>query len=118
MRRRREALTATMAERDVDHVVLYGANRTGSAVAWLTRWPVTREAIVVLTPAERDLLLVSFYNHVPNAQRIATEAEVRWAGSKPMETALDELRRRGATGACIGLVGPLGHGPHRALADL
>jgi Xaa-Pro aminopeptidase len=118
MRRRREALTATMAERDVDHVVLYGANRTGSAIAWLTRWPVTREALVVLTPAERDLLLVSFYNHVPNAERIATEAEVRWAGTRPMETALGELRRRGAGGSRIGVVGALPYGPYRALADV
>jgi Xaa-Pro aminopeptidase len=118
MRRRREALTATMAERDVDHVVLYGANRIGSAIAWLTRWPVTREAIVVLTPAERDLLLVSFYNHVPNAERIATEAEVRWAGTRPIETALGEFRRRGANGTRIGVVGPLGYGPCQALADV
>jgi Xaa-Pro aminopeptidase len=35
---------------------------------------------VVVTPGERDVLYVGFYNHVPNAQRIATEAEVRWIG--------------------------------------
>src|SRR5947209_6818490 len=72
--RRRLALDAAMAERDVAHVVLYGANRFGSAVGWLTRWPVTREALVIHTPGERDLLLVNFHNHVPNAASIATEA--------------------------------------------
>ena len=46
----------------------------------------------MFTPGERDLLLVNFYNHVPNAERIATEAEVRWAGPKPMATAIEELR--------------------------
>ena len=66
-----------MAEHDVGHAVVYGANRFGSAVGWLTRWPVTREALVVVTPGERDVLLVDFYNHVPNAARIATEADVR-----------------------------------------
>ena len=77
MRRRHEALEAVA---DVDHVLVYGANRSGTAVGWLTRWPVTREAIVVVTPGERDVLYVGFYNHVPNAERIATEAEVRWIG--------------------------------------
>ena len=43
-------------------------HRFGSAVAWLTGWPVTREAVVVHTPGERDLLLVNFYNHVPHAR--------------------------------------------------
>lgn len=78
MRRRHEALEAAMGE--VDHVLVYGANRSGTAVGWLTRWPVTREAVVVVTPGERDVLYVGFYNHVPNAQRIATEADVRWIG--------------------------------------
>ena len=65
---------------EVDHVLVYGANRSGTAVGWLTRWPVTREAVVVVTPGERDVLYVGFYNHVPNAQRMATEADVRWIG--------------------------------------
>jgi len=78
MARRHEALAAVMDE--VDHVLVYGANRSGTAVGWLTRWPVTREAVVVVTPGERDRLYVGFYNHVPNAQRLATEADVRWIG--------------------------------------
>jgi Xaa-Pro dipeptidase len=78
MARRHEALAAVMG--DVDHVLVHGANRTGTAVGWLTRWPVTREAVVVFTPGEQDVLYVGFYNHVPNAARIATEAEVRWIG--------------------------------------
>ena len=87
MARRRDALTAAMAERDVAHALLYGANRSGSAVGWLTRWPVTREALVVVSPGEPDLLLVNFFNHVPNAEEIATEAEVRWAGEAPIQAA-------------------------------
>ena len=67
---------------EVDHVLAYGARRSSTAVGWLTRWPVTRgEPVVVVTPGERDVLYVGFYNHVPNAQRMATEADVRWIGS-------------------------------------
>jgi Xaa-Pro dipeptidase len=118
MNRRRRALAAAMAERGVEHVLVYGANRFGSAVGWLTRWPVTREALVVFTPGERDLLLVDFYNHVPNAQRIATEAEVRWAGRSTIETAIEELRRRGGEGRRIGVIGPLSHAAWARLSEL
>lgn len=104
-----------MEETGAEHLVVYGANRFGSAVGWLTRWPVTREAIVVLTPGERSVLLVNFYNHVPNAQRIATESEVRWAGNA-IETALEELRRRGAAGRRVAVIGPLDHRAHASLA--
>ena len=118
LERRREALLAVMADNEVDHAVVYGANRSGPAVGWLTRWPVTREALVVISPGERDLLLVNFYNHVPNAERIATECDVRWAGNQPMATALQELRRRGAAGRGIGVIGPLGYRAHSGLVDL
>ena len=118
MARRRDALTAAMAERDVAHALLYGANRSGSAVGWLTRWPVTREALVVVSPGEPDLLLVNFFNHVPNAEEIATEAEVRWAGEAPIQTAAAELSRRGAGGGRIGVIGPLGYRAHGTLAEI
>jgi Xaa-Pro dipeptidase len=116
MQRRHTAIERVMAEREVDHLLVYGANRFGLAVGWLTRWPVTREALVVFTPGEQDLLLVNFYNHVPNAERIATEAEVRWAGPKPMVTAIEELDRRGARGGRVAVIGPLGYRPYAALA--
>ena len=112
MARRREALTVELEAAGAAHAVIYGANRAGPAVGWLTRWPVTREALCVFTPGERDLLLVNFYNHIPNAERIATEADVRWAGPKPMATAIEELRRRGAAGGRVAVIGPLGYRPY------
>jgi Xaa-Pro dipeptidase len=117
MARRREELAAELDAVGAAHAVIYGANRAGPAVGWLTRWPVTREALCVFTPGERDVLLVNFYNHVPNAERIATEAEVRWAGPKPMATAIEELARRGARGGRVAVIGPLGYRPHAALAE-
>jgi Xaa-Pro aminopeptidase len=107
-----------MVEHEVAHLLVYGANRFGSAVGWLTRWPVTREALVVVTPGERDVLLVDFYNHVPNAARIATEADVRPAAPSGIAAAVAELRARGAAGGRVGLIGPLGHRAHAALAGL
>jgi Xaa-Pro dipeptidase len=116
MARRRKALVAELEAAEAAHAVVYGANRAGPAIGWLTRWPVTREALCVFTPGERDVLLVNFYNHIPNARRIATEAEVRWAGPKPMATAIEELERRGARGGRVAVIGPLGYRPYAALA--
>ena len=117
MARRRDALAAELEAAGARHALIYGANRAGPAVGWLTRWPVTREALVVFTPGERDLLLVNFYNHIPNAERIATEADVRWAGPKPMAAAIEELDRRGARGERVAVIGPLGYRPYAALAE-
>jgi Xaa-Pro aminopeptidase len=118
MARRVAALDAVMAEREVAHALIYGANRSGSAIGWLTRWPVTREAVVVHSPGLRPVLLVNFYNHVPNALRIASDVDVQWAGERAIDTAMAELRRRGASGTQIGTIGPLDHRAHAGLAEL
>jgi len=116
--RRRTAIARVMAEREVDHLLIYGANRFGSAVGWLTRWPVTREAYVVVTPGERDVLFVDFYNHVPNARRMATEADVRACEGRGIELPLGALKQRGAGGKRVGVIGPLPWRAAKALEDL
>ena len=114
--RRRAGLEQAMAQAGVAHAVLYGANRSGSAVSWLTGWPVTREAHVLVTPGEPDVLLVSFFNHVPEARRRAVAADVRFAGDRPAVTLVELLRERGAS-APIGLVGPLPWNQYAVLAE-
>jgi Xaa-Pro aminopeptidase len=114
--RRRRALEQVAEESGVGAVVLYGANRSGAAVSWLTGWPVTREAHVLVVPGERDVLLVSFYNHVPEARRRAADADVRFAGDDPAATLVELLRERGLAGRPVGLVGPLPWNQHATLA--
>jgi Xaa-Pro dipeptidase len=109
--RRREALDAALGEARVDAVVLYGANRAGSAVQWLTGWPVTREAAVLHIPGERDLLLVNFFNHVPQAQRVATAADVEWAGPALIDRLAEEI----PAGARLGVMGAMPFGLHGSL---
>ncbi len=60
--RRRKAVAEVMAAQNLDHCVIYGANWTGSAVQWLTRWPVTTEAAVVFTPGKRDRIFIHYFN--------------------------------------------------------
>jgi Xaa-Pro aminopeptidase len=115
MQRRAAALDAVMDEADVSHVVVYGANRAGSGVQWLTGWPVTREAAVVHSPGRSDVLLVQFFNHVPQARALAAGASVRWAGPRTATTTADELRSRGV--GRVGVIGPLPFSAHRVLTD-
>jgi Xaa-Pro dipeptidase len=117
MRRRRTAFGREMERHGISYALIYGANRSGSAVSWLTGWPVTREALMVVAPeAEDDVLLVSFFNHVPQARRLAT-TRVEWAGPRAVATALDLMAARGRLPARIGLAGALPFDQYRLLAE-
>jgi Xaa-Pro dipeptidase len=109
MARRREALTDLLREHGADGALVYGFDRSGSAVEWLTGWPVTREAALLLRPGERDLLFVCFNNHVPNARRLAPDADVRPGNASALDAALDAL----ATRADRGATAPAPSGPGR-----
>jgi Xaa-Pro dipeptidase len=116
MTRRRAAVEAALAAADCDHLVFYGANRAGSAVQWLTQWPVTVEAIGVFTPRERDALFVQWINHAPLAKRLAAEAEVAWGGESSIRAVIKALEKRGARENRVGVIGPMNFAQHGALA--
>jgi Xaa-Pro aminopeptidase len=115
MRRRREDLRAELDRRDLSHALVYGANRSGSAVSWLTGWPVTREALLVVGPAEADdVLLVSFYNHLPQARRLS-RVPVESTGRNAVTTALERLGSGGGLPSRVEVAGPLPFGHYRTL---
>jgi Xaa-Pro aminopeptidase len=53
----------------------------------------------------RPTLLVQLYNHVPNARRVATTSDVRWAGTSPPETLAAVLEAAPVHEGLFGLVG-------------
>jgi Xaa-Pro dipeptidase len=116
MTRRRAAVEAALTAAECHHLVFCGANRAGSAVQWLTQWPVTVEAIGVLSPGERDALFVQWINHAPLAQRLAPEAEVAWGGESSIRAAIAVLEKRGARSDRVGVIGPMNFEQHAALA--
>ena len=116
MRRRRAAFGLELERNGVSYALVYGANRSGSAVSWLTGWPVTREALLVVAPDEDgDVLLVSFFNHVPQARRLSA-TRVEFAGARAVSTALDLMAARGRLPGRIGVVGALPFDQYRLLA--
>jgi Xaa-Pro dipeptidase len=114
MQARRDALLAAAGAAGAERLLLYGAHRAGSAVQWLTAWPVTREAAVIVEAGEPDVLLVQFYNHVPLASLLAPTAVVRWGGGSTLGQAANLLAARGRTRR-LGVVGPLPLGAERTL---
>jgi Xaa-Pro aminopeptidase len=113
---RRRSIVETMGAAGVSHLVAYGAERAGSAIPWLTEWPVTAEAALLLTPGEKPLLLVQHYNHLPNARAIAADCEVEWGGPSTLARLDDRLRARHTPGQRVGVLGPLRFGGHQKLA--
>ncbi len=111
---RRDRLLDDAERLGLDAVLVYGANRSGSAVPWLTCWQVTREAVVVLRRGAQPVLLVGFPNHVPNARRVARACEVTGAGERTSASVLDVLGRGPARR--VGVIGPAPHRLHAALS--
>jgi Xaa-Pro dipeptidase len=104
---RHQRMAEVLAAAGREHLVVWGANRAGSGVQWLTRWPVTAEAAAIVTPGRTDALFVQHHNHLPLARRLATETEVGWQHST-IGAALAELARRGARPGSVAYIGPLG----------
>ena len=104
-----------LAGRGAQHALVYGAERSGTAIPWLTGWPVTREAALVFSPGERDVLFVCHNNHVPNARRLAPDADVRPGGSSALAAALDVLATRTGRRGRLAVIGPV---PARAATRL
>ncbi len=116
MARRRSAIENLLEQSGVDHLVFCGANRFGSAVQWLTGWPVTAEAVGILSTGRRDALFIQYHNHMPQARRLAGEASVQWGGESSIRLAVKELESRGARADRVAFVGPLSVDQHAVLA--
>jgi Xaa-Pro dipeptidase len=117
MTRRRAAMAALLADEGLDHLIYCGANRFGSAVQWLTGWPVTTEAVGVFSPGLPDAMFVQHVNHAPLARRLAAPAEVAWGGGSSIACAIGVLEKRGARQGKIGVIGPMTFEQHAALAE-
>lgn len=109
------AVEYLIEKHDLHALVLYGADRSGSSVQWLTGWPVTREAAVLVQTGRPDLVLVQFRNHVPNAALMADRAEVRWGGKATFRTLAADLD--GLLAHRIGTIGPIRPSDQRILSE-
>lgn len=115
MRIRRAAVAALAERAGVELVLACGENRSGSAVGWLTGWPVTAEAVAALERGRAEVLWVQYHNHVPLARRLAREFDVRWGGPATADALEEYLAKKGERK--VGIIGPLGAAKQRRLAQ-
>jgi Xaa-Pro aminopeptidase len=113
---RHRSMGEVMEAAGVPHLVVYGADRSGTAIPWLTEWPTTQEAALLLTSGEQPHLLVQHYNHLPNARVIAKDCVVDWGGPSTIDRLADLLQARHTAGQRVGVIGPLRFGAHQRLA--
>src|SRR3954463_5580224 len=111
--RRRVALIGAMQKAQVDHLIVCGEQRVGSGVQWITGWPATTEALVIVSPHEKNLMFMEWYNHWPLAQRMAVNTDVKWGEHAGVQKVIAELQRRGAKR--VGFMGPLSYRKCKAL---
>jgi Xaa-Pro aminopeptidase len=103
---RRERLLGEIMARDgIDYLLLLTFQRVGSANEWIIAWPGWTETITVFKPGQRAAAFVEYFNHVPLAQQLARNCDVRWSEERDLGKPIEELRRRGASR--IGTIGPL-----------
>jgi Xaa-Pro dipeptidase len=94
MARRRAAIERVMRAADIDHLLVCGEQRAGTGVGWLTSWSATTEAIVIVAPPERQVMIMEWYNHWPLAKMLARDTEVRWGEHRGIDKVIAELKTR------------------------
>jgi len=116
MAHRRKRVADAMAQAGVDHLVAYASAFRGGPVHWLSGWLTTFEAVLIVTPGQQDTIFIQFYNHLPQARAVMPEVDIRWGGASTIQSAIGELKRRGAKARRVGAVGLLPMGYYKALA--
>jgi Xaa-Pro dipeptidase len=111
MSRRWSLADAAMEASDVDAIVVVGAT-TGleTAVQYFSNWAPLVESYLILPRGGEAVLFARLWNHVPDAELIATVDDVRYGGDSPVEQAMNAAALLGSLGlgtGRIGVIGPL-----------
>jgi Xaa-Pro aminopeptidase len=110
-KRRHEATRRLMTEQGCDVLVFYGTSSQGGTgqadIYYLSHHMGRQENILVFFADQDPVLLVTAFNHVPNARRQSVVADTRFGGAKTAfgQTVLDVLAERGSSPRRVGLVG-------------
>jgi Xaa-Pro dipeptidase len=104
---RHKKIEDLMDQEGVNALLVYGAGRYSSDVYWLTDWPSSREAYVLMKAGNEPIVLLQLYNHVPMAHALSIVKDVRWAGANTGNAVVDLIREGGLESQKIGLVGAI-----------
>lgn len=114
---RRRRLAYAICERDdLDAVIVAQSMRAGTATFWYTGWPVTQEAVTVISRGRRPRLYVQYFNHVPLARKLAADIDVYWGEDSGLRLALEFVRSNSPKLPRLGIIGMLSPNQHQQLA--
>jgi Xaa-Pro dipeptidase len=105
MTRRHKAVEHLMEQEGIDALLVYGTGRYASDIYWLTDWPSSREAYVLMQKGKAPVVLMQLFNHFPMARVMSIVKDVRWAGANTASSLLELIRERALETKKIGLVG-------------
>ena len=105
--RRYTTVREAMRDAELSALLIYNTPSSYNEVLYLSNFITTRDSFLVFPTEGEPTLFIQMFNHLPNARKIASIADVRWGGPDSAATVAENLRERGLENSRIGLVGPI-----------
>lgn len=114
---RHQAVYGLMEQEGVDALLLYGSGRYASDIYWLSDWPSSREAYLLMQSGKEPVILMQLFNHFPMARVMSWINDVRWAGANTNRSVMELIGERGLEAKKIGLAGSIGFQLYNSLRE-
>ena len=114
---RHQSVYGLMEQEGVDALLVYGSGRYASDIYWLSDWPSSREAYLLMQTGKEPVVLMQLFNHYPMARVMSAIKDVRWAGANTTRSLIDLMRERGLESKKIGLVGAISYQLYNRLRE-
>jgi len=115
--RRHKAVDNLMEQEGVNAALIYGSGRYASDIYWLSDWPSSREAYLLMQSGKEPVILMQLFNHFPMARVMSWIKDVRWAGANTTNSVVELIRERGLESKKIGLVGSITYQVYNKLRE-
>lgn len=115
--RRHKVFYGLMEQEGVDAALIYGSGRYASDIYWLSDWPSSREAYLLMQTGKEPVILMQLFNHYPMARVMSWIKDVRWAGANTTHSVVELVRERGLAAKKIGLVGSISYQVYNRLRE-
>jgi Xaa-Pro aminopeptidase len=117
LKRRHESVYGLMEQEGIDAMLFYGSGRYASDIYWLSDWPSSREAYLLMQSGKDPVILMQLFNHFPMARVMSWIKDVRWAGANTNRSVVELIRERGLDAKRIGLAGSIGYQLYNSLRE-
>lgn len=117
LNRRHQAFYGLMEQEGVDAALVYGSGRYASDIYWLSDWPSSREAYLLMQTGKQPVILMQLFNHYPMARVMSWIKDVRWAGANTTHSVVDLFAERGLEAKKIGLLGSISYQVYNRLRE-